>query len=120
MSTRAQLLRDYLSVTPASAPGLYTSSFVGGQHGAARIKTRLTTRVPGHPDITREEQAAWLWVMVEHRCFQKLERDGECYGALWFDGEYCQRDGGDTPDAACLAALLAADREFAAKWEAAG
>jgi hypothetical protein len=52
MSTRAELLRDYLGVTPASAPGLYTSSFVGGQHGAARIKTRTVTI-----ELTPEQEA---------------------------------------------------------------
>lgn len=139
--TRAQLLADYLGVTPGEYPGLcyvediyscrecgnYTTQNsilpepvecdCGHSLSYQGCADRLTTRVPGDPGLTPSEQAAWLLAMVNFKGMQTIERfDGFHSATVVYGLEGTAK----TPDAACLAALLAADRDLAEKWEAAG
>lgn len=112
MSTKAEELAEYLGVTPKNAKGLYR---------LRGMKHYLTPHHPGHPDLTRDEQAAWLLAMVESEDFVGMDAvdDTSTRLAYWWSKSSDDRvqNYGKTPDLACLNALLAADPEFAKRWK---
>lgn len=117
----AAVFAAYLGMTPENAGWAYTSGFVGGQHGAARIRTTLTATSP----LSAAPTPGWLEVLLKAPIFEALFPSSGVFCAECgiFDGEErtgCHRIRAAHPTHAVALALVAADPALRARLEACG